>query len=49
MAPIEKHGSAQRWRLASVEQIAAVSGFGGKTAEEWKKLPETHSPSGARQ
>jgi excinuclease ABC subunit C len=48
-ALLKKFGSVQRLRLASVEQIAAVSGFGGKTAEELKKFLEAHSPSGARQ
>jgi excinuclease ABC subunit C len=44
-ALLKKFGSVQRLRLASVEQIAAVPGFGGKTAEELKKFLEAHSPS----
>ena len=47
-ALLKKFGSVQRLRLASVEQIAAVSGFGGKTAEELKKFLEAHSPSGVK-
>ncbi|HEY6170040.1 MAG TPA: excinuclease ABC subunit UvrC [Verrucomicrobiae bacterium] len=35
-ALLKKFGSIQRLRLATVEQIAAVSGFGGKTAAEFK-------------
>jgi excinuclease ABC subunit C len=46
-ALLKRFGSVQRLRLAGVEQIAAVSGFGGKTAEELKKFLEAHSPSGA--
>jgi excinuclease ABC subunit C len=45
-ALLKKFGSVQRLRLASVEQIAEVAGFGGKTAEELKKFLEAHSPSG---
>ena len=33
-ALLKKFGSVQRLRLASVEEIAAVSGFGGKAAGE---------------
>jgi len=47
-ALLKKFGSVHRLRLASVEQIAAVSGFGGKTAEELKKFLQAHSPSGAK-
>jgi excinuclease ABC subunit C len=43
-ALLKKFGSVQRLRLANVEQIAAVPGFGGKTAEELKKFLEAHSP-----
>jgi len=35
-ALLKKFGSVQRLRLASVEQIAEVSGFGGKAAAELK-------------
>jgi len=47
-ALLKKFGSVQRLRLASVEQIAAVPGFGGKTAEELKKFLGAHSPSGGK-
>jgi excinuclease ABC subunit C len=45
-ALLKRFGSVQRLRLAKVEQIAEVAGFGGKTAEELKKFLEAHSPSG---
>ncbi len=35
-ALLKKFGSVQRLRLASVEEIAEVSGFGGKAAQELK-------------
>jgi excinuclease ABC subunit C len=35
-ALLKKFGSIQRLRLATLEQIAAVPGFGGKTAAEFK-------------
>ena len=35
-ALLKKFGSVQRLRIATVEQIAEVSGFGGKAAEELK-------------
>jgi excinuclease ABC subunit C len=35
-ALLKKFGSVQRLRLASVEQLAAVPGFGGKAAAELK-------------
>jgi excinuclease ABC subunit C len=44
-ALLKKFGSVQRLRLATVEQIAAVSGFGGKTAAELKKFLEDRSPA----
>jgi excinuclease ABC subunit C len=47
-ALLKKFGSVQRLRLAGVEQIAAIPGFGGKTAEELKKFLEAHSPSGVK-
>ena len=37
---LKKFGSIQRIRLASVEQIAQVSGFGGKAAAELKAFLE---------
>jgi len=37
-ALLKKFGSVQRLRIATVEQIAEVSGFGGKAAEELKKF-----------
>jgi excinuclease ABC subunit C len=42
-ALLKKFGSVQRMRLATVEQIAEVSGFGGKAAEELKKFLEARS------
>jgi excinuclease ABC subunit C len=40
-ALLKRFGSVQRIRLASVEQIAEVSGFGGKAAAELKAFLET--------
>ena len=37
-ALLKKFGSVQRLRLATVEQIAEVSGFGGKTAKRLKSF-----------
>ncbi|MGI8967364.1 MAG: helix-hairpin-helix domain-containing protein, partial [Limisphaerales bacterium] len=45
-ALLKKFGSVQRLRFASVEQIAEVSGFGGKAAEALKKFLEARSVSG---
>jgi excinuclease UvrABC nuclease subunit len=42
-ALLKKFGSVQRIRLASVEQIAEVSGFGGKAAGELKTFLEARS------
>jgi excinuclease ABC subunit C len=39
-ALLKKFGSIQRMRLASVEQIAEVPGFGGKAAAELKAFLE---------
>ncbi len=39
-ALLKKFGSVQRLRLASVEAIAQVPGFGGKAAEELKRFLE---------
>jgi len=46
-ALLKKFGSVQRIRLASVEQIAEVSGFGGKAAGELKTFLEARSVSPA--
>ena len=46
-ALLKKFGSVQRMRLASVEQIAAVPGFGGKAAGELKAFLEARSGGGA--
>ena len=35
-ALLKRFGSVQRLKLATVEQIAAVSGFGGATAQKLK-------------
>jgi len=46
-ALLKKFGSVQRLRLAAVEDIASVPGFGGKAALELKKFLEAravHSP-----
>ena len=42
-ALLKKFGSVQRMRLATVEQIAEVSGFGGKAAVELKTFLEARS------
>ena len=42
-ALLKKFGSVQRLRLASVEQIAEVSGFGGKAAGELKAFIEART------
>jgi excinuclease ABC subunit C len=42
-ALLKKFGSVQRLRLATVEQIAQVSGFGGKAAAELKTFLEARS------
>ncbi|HZM03430.1 MAG TPA: helix-hairpin-helix domain-containing protein, partial [Candidatus Saccharimonadales bacterium] len=42
-ALLKKFGSVQRLRLATVEDIAAVSGFGGKAALELKKFLEART------
>jgi excinuclease ABC subunit C len=48
-ALLKKFGSVQRLKTATLEQIAAVPGFGGKAAEELKKFLEARSafPTGA--
>ncbi len=42
-ALLKKFGSVSRLKLATVEQIAEVSGFGGKAAEELKKFLEART------
>jgi len=42
---LKKFGSVQRLRLATVEQIAEVSGFGGKAAAELKTFLQARSVS----
>ncbi len=44
-ALLKKFGSVQRLRLATVEQIAAVPGFGGKAAAELKSFLEARTIS----
>lgn len=44
-ALLKKFGSVQRLRLATVEEIAEVSGFGGKAADELKKFLVARSVS----
>jgi excinuclease ABC subunit C len=39
-ALLKKFGSVQRLRLAALEQIAAVPGFGGKVAADLKRFLE---------
>jgi excinuclease ABC subunit C len=45
-ALLKKFGSVQRLKTATLEQIAAVPGFGGKAAEELKKFLEARSQHG---
>jgi hypothetical protein len=47
-ALLKKFGSVQRLRLATVEQIAQVSGFGGKAAAELKAFIEARSTPAAQ-
>ena len=42
-ALLKKFGSVQRMRMATLEQLAEVPGFGGKAAEELKKFLEARS------
>ncbi len=46
-ALLKKFGSVQRLRLAKVEEIATVPGFGGKAAEELKQFLLARTNSGA--
>jgi len=48
-ALLKKFGSVQRLRLATVEQIAEVPGFGGKAAAELKAFLEARSIAPAEQ
>jgi excinuclease ABC subunit C len=45
-ALLKKFGSVQRLRLATVEQIAVVPGFGGKAAAELKAFLDARSSAG---
>jgi excinuclease ABC subunit C len=45
-ALLKRFGSVQRLRMASVEQIAEVPGFGGKAAEELKVFLEARAAAG---
>jgi excinuclease ABC subunit C len=47
-ALLKKFGSVQRMRLATVEQIASVPGFGGKAAAELKAFLEARSVTGGK-
>ena len=47
-ALLKKFGSIQRLRIATVEQIAEVPGFGGKAAAELKEFLEARSIEPAR-
>ena len=42
---LKTFGSVKRLRAATVEEIGAVSGFGGKTAAALKKFLDEHSPA----
>ena len=44
-ALLKKFGSVQRLRLATVEQIAEVPGFGGKTAHALRAFLNARSPA----
>ena len=44
-ALLKKFGSVQRLRTATLQQLAAVPGFGGKAAEELKKFLSARSAS----
>jgi excinuclease ABC subunit C len=46
-ALLKKFGSIHRLRLATVEQIAEVPGFGGKSAQELKQFLETRTDRAA--
>ena len=42
-ALLKKFGSVQRLKMATLEQLAEVSGFGGKAAAELKQFLEARS------
>ena len=42
---LKTFGSVKRLRAATVEEIAAVPGFGGKTAAELRKFLDDHAPA----
>ncbi len=44
---LKAFGSVKRLRVATTEEIAAVHGFGGKTAVELRKFLDEHSPAAA--
>ncbi len=46
-ALLKKFGSVRRLRLATIEEVAQVPGFGGKTAVELKKFLEARSDAPA--
>jgi excinuclease ABC subunit C len=46
-ALLKKFGSVQRLKMASLEQLAEVSGFGGKAAEELKNFLAARANSGS--
>jgi len=46
-ALLKKFGSVQRLRMATLEQLAEVSGFGGKAAKELKSFLEARTQSPA--
>jgi excinuclease ABC subunit C len=48
-ALLKRFGSVQRLRLATLEQIAEVPGFGGKAAAELKAFLDARWPTGAAQ
>jgi excinuclease ABC subunit C len=48
-ALLKKFGSVQRLRIASVEEIAIVPGFGGKAAGELKKFLEARASAPPKQ
>jgi excinuclease ABC subunit C len=47
-ALLKKFGSVQRLRIATVEQIAAVPGFGGKAASELKQFLDARPGAGTK-
>ncbi len=48
-ALLRRFGSVQKLKLASLEEIASVPGFGGKTAEKLKGFLSARTPGVARQ